>query len=142
MIVFHGHLSCLSKCCFPPRHLPANRWQSEHPPTALTIVRCVVKRLSKYCSSVSSDSARKAKCSHVARILREEREKLNLSMTGLSERAGLSQQSISYVEREMRVPNLDTLLRITEVLEVDLADVIKRASEQVSLPAKKTSRHR
>ena len=63
-------------------------------------------------------------------------------MTALSERAGLSQQSISYVEREMRVPNLDTLLRITEVLEVDLADVIKRACEQASLPAKKTSRHR
>lgn len=50
-------------------------------------------------------------------------------MTVLAERAGLSQQSVSYVEREMRIPNLDTLLRITEVLGIDLADVIKRAGK-------------
>jgi transcriptional regulator with XRE-family HTH domain len=48
-------------------------------------------------------------------------------MTVLGERAGLSQQSISYVEREMRIPNLDTLLRITGVLEIDLENVIRRA---------------
>ena len=53
-------------------------------------------------------------------------------MTALGERAGLSQQSVSYVEREMRIPNLDTLLRIAEVLEVDLGDVIKRASRAAS----------
>lgn len=52
-------------------------------------------------------------------------------MTVLSEQAGLSQQSVSYVEREMRIPNLDTLLRITGVLGVDLADVIKRATKSV-----------
>lgn len=50
-------------------------------------------------------------------------------MTSLAERAGLSQQSVSYVEREMRIPNLDTMLRITEVLKIDLGDVIKRASQ-------------
>ena len=78
---------------------------------------------------VSSNSARRVVCSAVARILREERERQNLSMTVLSERAGLSQQSVSYVEREMRIPSLDTLLRITGVLGVDLADVIKRATK-------------
>jgi transcriptional regulator with XRE-family HTH domain len=50
-------------------------------------------------------------------------------MTLLSERAGLSQQSISYFEREMRIPNLDTLLRITKELGLDRGDVIKRASQ-------------
>jgi transcriptional regulator with XRE-family HTH domain len=74
-------------------------------------------------------NTRKQVCSQVARLLREERLKQNLSMTVLAERAGLSQQSVSYVEREMRIPNLDTLLRITEVLEIDLADIIKRASK-------------
>lgn len=53
-------------------------------------------------------------------------------MTVLSERAGLSQQSVSYVEREMRIPNLDTLLRITDVLKVDLADIIKQARKAAS----------
>jgi transcriptional regulator with XRE-family HTH domain len=50
-------------------------------------------------------------------------------MTVLAERAGLSQQSVSYVEREMRIPNLDTLLRITEVLKIDLGDMIKHANK-------------
>jgi len=77
---------------------------------------------------VSSERVRTAICSNVARILREERLKQNLSMTLLSERAGFSQQSISYVERGMRIPNLDTLLRITAVLGLDFGDVIKRAS--------------
>lgn len=34
---------------------------------------------------------------------------------------------ISFVEREMRNLTLDTLLRITGVLEVNLADVITKA---------------
>jgi transcriptional regulator with XRE-family HTH domain len=50
-------------------------------------------------------------------------------MTGLAERAGLSQQSVSYLEREMRIPNLDTLLRIAEVLKIGLGDLIKRANK-------------
>jgi transcriptional regulator with XRE-family HTH domain len=57
-------------------------------------------------------------------------------MTALSEQAGLSQQSVSYIEREMRIPNLDTLLRITSVLKIDLAGVIKRAAEAAAKKAK------
>lgn len=77
-------------------------------------------------------NTRKSICSHVARLLREERLRQNLSMTLLAERAGLSQQSVSYVEREMRIPNLDTMLRITEVLKIDLGDVIKRANKSAT----------
>ena len=50
-------------------------------------------------------------------------------MTVLAERAGLSQQSVSYVEREMRIPNLDTLLRIAIALDVDLSQVIAEATK-------------
>ena len=50
-----------------------------------------------------------------------------LSMNQVAERAGLSQQMVSYVERGMRNPTLETLLRMTDVLEADLADVIKKA---------------
>ena len=66
---------------------------------------------------------------HVARILREEREKRGLSMTALAERAGLSQAMISFVEREIRNPSLGTLLRIAYVLEIDLGNVIQRANK-------------
>jgi transcriptional regulator with XRE-family HTH domain len=50
-------------------------------------------------------------------------------MTVLGQKAGLSQQSVSYIEREMRIPNLDTLLRICGALGMDLADVIRRAEK-------------
>jgi transcriptional regulator with XRE-family HTH domain len=73
------------------------------------------------------DKLRAAISSHVARILREEREKRGISMTALAERAGLSQAMISFVEREIRNPSLDTLLRIAEVLDLNLGEIIKRA---------------
>lgn len=70
-------------------------------------------------------------CSHVARILREEREKRHLSMTALAERAGLSRTMIRFVEREFRNPTLETLLRMTKALEIDLGEVIQRANKAV-----------
>lgn len=78
---------------------------------------------------IVAKSTRKSICSHVARLFREERLRQNLSMTSLGQLAGLSQQSVSYLEREMRVPNLDTMLRIAEVLKIDLGDLIKRANK-------------
>ena len=74
-----------------------------------------------------SNKARQAVCDRVARILQEEREKRGLSMTAVAEKAGLSQQMVSYVERGMRIPTLDTLLRITEAIGVELEDVIRQA---------------
>lgn len=65
--------------------------------------------------------------SQVARILRAEREKQGLSLSRVAERAGLSYQMISYVEREMASPTLETLLRITTAMEISLADVIRKA---------------
>jgi transcriptional regulator with XRE-family HTH domain len=67
-------------------------------------------------------------CSEVAKILKEEREKRQLSMTSVATKAGLSQQMISYVERGIRNPTLETLLRITGALDIDLAKVIAKAS--------------
>jgi transcriptional regulator with XRE-family HTH domain len=58
--------------------------------------------------------------------------KQGLSMTAVSEQAGLSQQSISYIEREMRIPNLDTLLRISAVLKLDLELIIARARRETA----------
>jgi transcriptional regulator with XRE-family HTH domain len=66
-------------------------------------------------------------CSQVARILREEREKRKISMTALAERAGLSRTMIRFVERETRNPTLETLLRMTKALEIDLGEVIQKA---------------
>ncbi|MBU6400149.1 MAG: helix-turn-helix domain-containing protein, partial [Verrucomicrobia bacterium] len=59
--------------------------------------------------------------------LREEREKRGFSLNALAQKAGLSRQMVSYVEQEARNPSLETLLRITEALDVRLEDVIRRA---------------
>ena len=49
-------------------------------------------------------------------------------MTRLAEKSGLSQPMVSYVERGMRNPTLDTLLRIAIALDVDLWRLLKQAS--------------
>ncbi|MDP3072810.1 MAG: helix-turn-helix transcriptional regulator [Opitutaceae bacterium] len=68
----------------------------------------------------------------MARLLAEERTHRGLSMSAVAERAGLSQQMVSYVERGMRNPTLDTLVRIADALELDLADVLQRAQDQAN----------
>jgi transcriptional regulator with XRE-family HTH domain len=71
-------------------------------------------------------------CKRVIRLLREERERRKLSKYMLAQKSGLSPQMISYVEREMRNPTLETVLRIAEALEVDLSDLITEARKQFS----------
>lgn len=66
----------------------------------------------------------------VSAILRRERERQNLSMSQVAERAGLSQQMVSYMEREMRNPTLESLLRVTAALKVSLAEVISAAERK------------
>jgi transcriptional regulator with XRE-family HTH domain len=70
--------------------------------------------------------------SEVVHILRVERERQSVSMTELAVKSRLSQQMISYVEREMRNPTLDTLLRITSALNLSLSDVLKQAETRAS----------
>ena len=79
---------------------------------------------------MASDKSQQAICSRVARLLREEREKHGLSMNVVAERAGLSQQMVSYVEREMRNPTLETLLRIAAAIGIDLATILSRATKE------------
>lgn len=65
----------------------------------------------------------------VARLLREERNRKKLSMSRVAESAGLSQQMVSYVERGLRNPTLETLLRMSAALDVSLSAVIAKAGK-------------
>lgn len=62
-------------------------------------------------------------------------------MNRTGELAGLSQQTISYVERGLRDPTLATLLRICGALEIDLSEILKNAekSQQQSVEGKTTT---
>ena len=53
-------------------------------------------------------------------------------MLTVAQRAGLSQQMVSYVEREIRRPTLETVLRITTALEVDLEQIIRQARQRLT----------
>ena len=88
---------------------------------------------------MSSDEHRQAVCSRVCQLLGKTRAKRGYSMTTLAEKTGLSQQAISYMEREMRTPNLDTLLRIANSLEISLGNIINRADREAS---KKTGKQK
>lgn len=76
---------------------------------------------------MSVNKIAEAICSQVARLLKEEREKRGVSLNLLSEKAGLSRQTISFIEQELRTPTLDTLVRITAALEIDLEKIIAKA---------------
>ncbi len=79
-----------------------------------------------------NDKLTEAIGSHVACILKEEREKRGLSLKVLARKAGIARQTISYVEKEVQSPSLDTLLRIASALGVDLAKIIARAQKRAS----------
>lgn len=81
---------------------------------------------------VSKDNLREAIISNVVRLLREEREKRGLSMNVVAQRAGLSHSIVSLVERDLRNPTLDTLLRIAEAIGVNLGEIIIRARKIAS----------
>lgn len=74
-----------------------------------------------------SEKQRQAIIANVAKALRDTRVRKGLSMSAVAERAGLSQQMVSYVERQMRMPTIDTLLRMAEALEVELPEILRRA---------------
>lgn len=76
-----------------------------------------------------SDKQRQAVIANVAKALRDTRVRKGLSMSAVAERAGLSQQMVSYVERQMRMPTLDTFLRMSEALAIDPSDVLRKARE-------------
>jgi transcriptional regulator with XRE-family HTH domain len=54
-----------------------------------------------------------------------------MSMTTLAEKSGLSLTMISFVERELRHPTLDTLLRIAEALNVQFAGITVKAEKSL-----------
>jgi transcriptional regulator with XRE-family HTH domain len=85
---------------------------------------------------VPNDSLRGVISSQVARLLKAERERRGISLNLLAEKAGLSRQTISYVEQEVQSPTLETLLRITWALEVDLEKIIARARKLASAKLK------
>lgn len=98
----------------------------------VTLVTSIVNQVFRYDFPVSKSSLRDAVFANVIRLLREEREKRGLSMNVVAQRSGLSHSIISLIERDMRNPTLETLLRIAEAIGVDLGKVISQATKRAA----------
>jgi transcriptional regulator with XRE-family HTH domain len=82
---------------------------------------------------VPDDKLRKTILSEIARLLREERLRQKRSLNDVSACAGLNRQTVSFVENEERIPTVDTLLRLTAELGVNLEDLIRQARKAALL---------
>jgi transcriptional regulator with XRE-family HTH domain len=80
---------------------------------------------------VSSGIQQRAVCAQVIKLLREERERRGISKYTLSAQCGLAQQTISYMERGLRHPSFETVLRIADGIGINLEDVLKQARTTV-----------
>ena len=102
--------------------MPQHDWHED-----VSILASAVNLLFSYCFGVTSNKPLEAISSQVALLLKEARESRGLSLNVLAQKAGLARQTISYVEQEVQSPSLDTLLRVTTALEVDLEKIITQA---------------
>jgi transcriptional regulator with XRE-family HTH domain len=80
---------------------------------------------------VPKDNARDEISAEVVKLLTEERKRRGISGNALAERAGLSQSLISSLETNPWNPTLDTLLRIGDVLGIDVGEVISKARKTI-----------
>ncbi|MEI7935180.1 MAG: helix-turn-helix transcriptional regulator [Verrucomicrobiota bacterium] len=74
---------------------------------------------------------REAIIAEVVRIMGTERERLKLSKNKVAYLTGLNQSTVSRLENHHDNPTIDSLLRVTEVLELNLGEVLKRAIQNV-----------
>lgn len=81
---------------------------------------------------MAQNELRKRICSELASLLKEERLRQKLSLNSMAERAGLNRQTISFIEQEERTPTVDTLLRLSDVLEIPLEDLIRKARKHAT----------
>ena len=68
--------------------------------------------------------------------LKAERERRKLSKYFIAQESGLSPQMVGYVERGLRNPTLETVLRMAEAMDVEFEKILKQARKEVSKSAK------
>ncbi len=71
-------------------------------------------------------------CEEVVRLLREERQRRKLSNYAVAQRSGVSESMLSLVERGLRNPTLELMLRVADGIGANLPDLIKRATATVA----------
>lgn len=85
---------------------------------------------------MSTGASQRAICAQTIRLLRDERERRGISKYALSAQSGLAQQTISYIERGLRQPSFETMLRIADGIGVSLEDILRHARADVKAKQK------
>ena len=117
----------------PARMRIGTKTTNEHVPT-IAIVMSIVNQLFWYPILMRIDQHCDRVSARVIQSLRAERLRQGVSMTLLAQKAGLSQGMISLVEHGLRHPTLDTLLRMSAALQLELGSIISRAATEAELP--------
>jgi transcriptional regulator with XRE-family HTH domain len=68
----------------------------------------------------------------MVRLLKEERLRRSLSINRVAADSGLSQSTVSRLESNPVNPTIDSLLRVAEVLQTNLGEVLKKAISTVA----------
>jgi transcriptional regulator with XRE-family HTH domain len=68
----------------------------------------------------------------IIRLLKKERERRKLSKYAVARRSGISQSMLSLVERGLRNPTMELMLRVADGIGADLSAVITKARSNVS----------
>ncbi len=63
----------------------------------------------------------------IGKVVRAERERRHWSQEDLADKSGLDRTYLSGVERGERCPNLRTLLRVAEALDIPLSKIVLAA---------------
>ena len=92
-----------------------------------TSVASSVKHIFCIGFSVPVNRMPEAISSQVIRLLKAEREKRGISLNLLAQKAGVSRQTVAFIEQGLRNPTLNTLFRLTSALGVEPEKIIARA---------------
>jgi predicted transcriptional regulator len=74
----------------------------------------------------------------IIRLLREERERQLLSKYAIAQRSGVSESMVGLLERGLRNPSLELILRLADGIGADLPKLIKQAQATVQSNRGKT----
>ena len=100
---------------------------AECSPAILDYGKVTVKQLFLPCCRVLDIRQYEAIRIEIVRLLKEERERRKLSKYTVCKRSGVSQSMLSLVERGLRNPTLELVLRIADGVGVKLPAIIKKA---------------
>jgi transcriptional regulator with XRE-family HTH domain len=75
-------------------------------------------------------------CAEIIRLLREERKRRNLSNYVVSQKSGVSESMLSLVDRGLRNPSMELMLKVADGTGTDLAAIIKKAKVAISTKEK------